>query len=674
MNFQNRHNLFPGARVNENQLGPSFYGDYQLQNFPQRRARQGGPRHFSSSYPAGSISGGHAPFNSMSSISPTTASAFPFFNTNSSIGGAAEVGLLQQESDRLTGGAQMSPSANNFLPSDLLGDDDTSISSFPRPLPTQLINPYLASTDQGPQPPQSPLSTHSQSPSLLSSPHESLHNVNMFHPGQDPSLEGDRRSITSTSSPYVQPITATSGAGNSGRMATLFGFNRQRGKSSLSELPQLGSLKASQSQSFPTNMDEPGSGGSGRRKLSSGAWANQWPSLFRGQTSPEGSGNASPSIRGAFPRKTRRGVFGGKIDAPLGLSSALDAHHSPSRPSSTYSYDPAVAPRSSSDNASFGWGGIGIHSRQRSSVHGADAVFPSPWNGGRSRRQSLQMGSTSNLSIGSTPLEPEELKAKPAPIGTERFRLFQHKKPPAANAPPEAESSKPTPKLNPAAPSFTARLFQRPSMEARRAAKADKDKSEGAADASESSAGGSTGGKPGGPDESSPPLSRRSKDTSRSIATTASLADSSDHAPPLAVETPPAATSAPRESFMSRLTRKSSSGKFPAPWSKDRGTPTGPGSDSGAGSGTGSVRGAKHRATRSRTDVPTTPGESDDPGDYVGQKGGGAEPKTPGEREREKAGRSSLSWSRVIGKKSRRSAEMAEGEGTAAASATEEED
>ena len=469
-------------------------------------------------------------------------------------------------------------------------------------------------------------------------------------------------------------------------MSSLFGFNKPRGKTSVGELPQLGSLKSSQSQSFPTNLEEPGSGGSGRRKLSAAGWPNPLPFL-RGQGSPSASGDASPGLRNAFPRKTRRGVFGNKIDTPPGLGS-ID-HHSPSRPSSTYSYDNAV-PRSSSDNMPFGWGAQG---RQRASIHGADWTSShTPWTGTRSRRQSLQLGSTSNLSIGSTPLEPEELKpaGQPAPIGTERFRFLSQKK--TAATPDKSEKkaaataeTAPTPapaKLNPAAPSFTTRLFHRTSTDSRRVTKSDK--SDTAASDKTSELAGSAAARKGAAastSDDSPPLSRRSRDTARSIATTASLAESSDNPPADATPaaTPPLGGSAPRESFMSRLTRKSSSGKFPTPW-KDRAAPPaaaagGTGSDghtSGAGaSGAGSVRARFGKKAGAGAEPPTTPGESDEnAGDYVGSGGGGGEAKTPGGSE--KAGRASLTWSRVIGKGKTRRSEVGEAEGTTAT--TEEED
>ena len=686
-------------------FAPMPYSEYSYSAYgaQQRRSRQGGPRHSSSSYPSGSFSGGHGGFHSISSISPSFASAFPFYNANSSISSTNEMGLSQQETEQLTGGALMSPTANNLLPSDLLGDDEAPSPQYGHPARHAeglAINPYA---DQGNQAPQSPLSAHSQSPSLLSSPRDSINNFNIYHSGQDQAHDADRRSIrsiASASSPYNLTIPVVNAAGNSRRMSSLFGFNKQRGKSSVSELPQLGSLKSNQSQSYPTNLEEPGSGGSGRRKLSAGGWPNPLPFL-RGQGSPNASGDASPGLRNAFPRRTRRGVFGNKIDAPPGLGS-ID-QHSPSRPSSTYSFDNA-APRSSSDNMPFGWGAQG---RQRTSIHGADWTSGhTPWMGTRSRRQSLQLGSTSNLSVGSTPLEPEELKpaAQPAPIGTERFRFLSQKK--AAGTPDKNEKrataiteAPPPPlpppapaKLNPAAPSFTTRLFHRTSTDSRRATKSDKSDTAASDRTSEPPAGGSGGARKGGgpasASDESPPLSRRSRDTSRSIATTASLAESSDNLPadaPPAAATPPApaaGSSAPRESFMSRLTRKSSSGKFPTPW-KDRAAAAaaaaaGTGSDSnasGAG-GSGSVRARFGKKGATGVEPPTTPGESDEnAGDDMGSGGGGGggEVKTPGGSE--KAGRTSLTWSRVMGKGKARRGEAGEAEGTATtASMTEEED
>ena len=544
--------------------------------------------------------------------------------------------MSQRDVDILTAGAPMSPTANNLLPSNLLRDDDVPGSLFDAIADQgdeSGMNPhsYMASGTEGnTQDPQSPMSIDSRSPSLISSPHESIHNLHGYHPSRDPVLDTDGRSTRSAGSPFAPPgINVGANAANGRRLVDIFNFNRQRGKSTVSEAPSLGTLKQGQSQSFPRNYDqEPlDAMNSGRRRIGSGTWTNPMTNFLArnnmGSSSGAGGDSAS-NARFSFPRKSRLPLFGSKLDP----SDQLGLHRSSSpRPASTYSFENAL-PRPSSDSQPFGWASPD-NANQRSSPHVGDWPSVGPWSRNQSRRASVQygsasnqVGSTSNLSIGSTPLDPDDFSSPygnkispPAPIGTGRGKAGR------AGGP----------KLNPAAPSFTTRLFSR--NDTKKSSKGDKNAEK---------SGENTKGKEVErskdhdsdctPDDSSPPNPRLSKDA-YSIATATSVGESHDSLEHSNSATPSegAPASAPKESLMQRITRKSSSSKFNVPWSKDR-----------AGS-----------LFSKKTGEPSTPGEVDEDGssDFVLGKGAESPASTP---QHEKAGRASLTWSRVMSRKSKK--------------------
>jgi len=542
--------------------------------------------------------------------------------------------MSQRNLDILTAAAPMSPTANNLLPSNLLRDDDVSGSLFDAiadpgdegAFSSQNPHSHLASgTEANNQDPQSPLSIDSRSPSLISSPHESLHNLHGYHSSRD--ANNDRHS---TGSPFAPPgINIGTNALNGRKLTDLFNFNRQRGKSAVSEAPSLGTLKQGQSQSFPRDYDQEPLDpmNSGRRRIGSGTWTNPMSTFLARNNLGSGSGadgDPTSNARFSFPRKTRLHMFGSKLEP----SDQLGLHRASSpRPSSTYSFENAL-PRPSSESQPFGWASSDS-AHQRSSPLVADwSSLGGPWSRNQSRRasvhhgSSVQHGSTSNLSIGSTPLDPDDYPSPygnkispPAPIGTGRGKAGRTS----------------ALKLNPAAPSFTTRLFSR--NDTKKASKGDKN--------SEKS-GDNTKGKDMDkakdidsdymPDESSPPNSRLSKDA-HSIATATSVGDSRDSLEHSNSATPSegVATSVPKESLMQRITRKSSSSKFNVPWSKDR---------------TGSLFSKK-------AGEPSTPGELDEDGasEFLLGKGSESAASTP---QHEKAGRASLTWSRVMSRKSRR--------------------
>ena len=573
-----------------------------------RRLRQNAPRGGGLSFHGySSGSAHHVPFESTSSASPSFSAVFPHFGLGNSVSpdNGEHPQMSQQDIDTLTAGAPMSPSANTLLPSNLLGDDDDPRPAFSqrsslrkdgnnsRP---QSFRP--PSTDPKAQDPQSPLSINSKSPSLLSSPHESLSNIQSIY-GRDQHLEDDNLSIPPSSSPFAGADTP-SNAGSSRKISGLFNWPR-RGKSGLAEPPLLGTLKQGQSQSFPLNMDQEGELNSSGRRKSTNMWNNTVSGLWNKNA---GTQSGDSNLSSQVPRKSRRGPFGARLEPsePIGESS---------RPSSTYSFGDGLM-QQPSDFQQFNWG-TPESSRTRTGADWAVGSASGPWSHSQSRRPSLQHGSTSNLSLGSTPIDPNEeyvspymIKKtnQPAPIGTERFKISQRPK---------------TPRLNPAAPSFTGRLFNRDSKRTPRSEKShefgldnakskDSDKSRELDTFSKSS---------------SPSVSRKSQDA-YSMMTSDSVDESHEPVEPSESATPSETAltpsmSTPKETLMQRLTRKSSSTKF---WGKDR-------------SSKASSKGA-----------PSTPGEMDEDGsDYLGRSVESST-STP----QDKAGRGSLSWSRVMGK------------------------
>ena len=565
--------------------------------------------------------------NSMSNVSPGPSSATPLFNINNGTtipSGSEHLGVSHTGVDFLTAGAPMSPTANTLLPSYLLRDDDLSLSrlgSAPDDASdcSRLTNSRNQETTGFQDVAQSPVSEISRSPSLLSSPRDNIYNSHAYQGATEGKPEAEQRSIQSMARSYALDPGQGSNQIAGGKLGGLFNFNRPRGKPSHVETPPLGTLKQGQSQSFPRNLDQSAVDifGSGRRRIGSGTWANPMTSLLtRGNTAPEDfDEDVGPSLQSRQGRKSRLNVFGSKLE-PLGPCE-MPTKLWGSRPSSMYSFENGL-PRPSTDSQPFGWS-TPRKPRQHTGPLGPDwTSVGGPWSSTNSRRPSVQHGSSSNLSLGSTPLDPEDYQnglntkgTTPAPIGTERFKLGRR---PIA------------PKLNPAAPSFTTRFLSL--VDGKKGLKGEKssekmDKGKGKEidrlrDAVE-------GDSPW--EESSPPSSRISKDA-RSILTATSMGESHDSLEQSQSGTPSdtIATSIPKETLMQKLTRKGSSSKFNIPWAKDR---------SGLFS--------------KRVGEPSTPGEMDEDNSGEPQLGRSVDSvsSTP---QHEKGNRGSISWSNIIRK------------------------
>lgn len=514
----------------------------------------------------------------MATISPNFALTSPFFNMSNGMA----VSSTEQTSDQIrsqtsTDGGPMSPAANDLLPSNLFRDEDLanqriseavtgheSLGSTNSEMFGGQGGIALDSTGYGPN---TPVSATSQTGSIFSSPHDSLQNLHAYQSRADSFVDSDCQSVHSTNGSYRPTIAGEVSPLATSRIASLFTttFTRQRGKSSTQESPSLGTLKQGQSQSFPRNMESESQDPiiSRRRRGSYGNWANPVVGLLNrsisaSQTPPDEKGLIS--TRTGSGRRSRLNKFGAKVDSPE--STALTEKLPSPQPSSTFPYDRGVK-RPSSESHSFGWL-LAEDASNRNSPFGAGwSTRGGPWSRGPSRRASLQHGSTSNLSIGSTPLEPDGYQrslSKPfpeqLPIGTR----------------PRSAQRPVTPKLNPTAPTFKT-LFGR--GESKRVVKADKymekpteqpdNKETDSLDTEDVNL--SYG-------ESSPADSM-SRDA-QSIVTAGSLAESRNS---LDYSTSGAASGAAseaitpsghRETLMQKITRKSSSSKFNVPWIKEK--------------------------------------------------------------------------------------------------------
>ena len=597
-----------------------------LSRSKSRRSRNSNSRNSTISHP--NYQGAPGTLSSDSAMAAPYSTAIPFFNMGNGAAaspGSGQLELSQAGAEMLTGGALISPAANELLPSNLFRDEDVA-NQFPPALRRDssgnsgndaFPRHAVSASDASNRGPNTPVSASSRGGSMLPSPHESMQNLHGYHSRSDTFDDNDRQSISSIPASLRPSLAGESNPlASNNRFTNLFSspFTRQRGKSSAQEPPLLGTLKQGQSHSFPRNLAEDDVDAvSGRRRRGSHGWANPMAGLLaRNTTGADGDGVIT--ARTSSGRKSRLNMFGSKFDS---LEANAFADQPPtSRPTSTYSYDQSFT-RPSSDSQRAMWP-ASESIPNRNSPLGANWAPTSaggPWSHVPSRRPSVQRGSTTNLSIGSTPLDPDEYvgplkkqKSDQAPIGTRPL-----------------SSQRPiTPKLNPAAPSFKT-LFGRgdakKTTKQEKSGKGDKSK-EKESEKVETDDGESVS-------ETSPPNPRLSRDA-QSITTATSAADSYDSIDRSTSGTPSEAVTPwgpkePKESLMQKITRKSSSSKFNVPWSKDR-----------AGGGLFSKRAGE----------PSTPGEIDEDISSETQLGKSVESagSTP---QQEKLGRASISWPNI---------------------------
>lgn len=584
------------------------------------------------------------------SYSPSSAtshfpSVSPFFNMSNgmtfqeAVGPSISEHLGQSYNDHdiLTGSGTMSPAANDLLPSNLFRDEDTMVQESPTVIQegssSEGVSNFIETHSNPPHDNinlegDTPGSTDSRRDSLLSSPHSSIRKLHSKQSSVDAFKDNEQLSTHSTRATAIHGSARDNNPLTTSRLAQFFPpFNRQRGKSSTHEPPALGTLKQGQSQSFPRNLEQElvNSEDARHRRGSYGSWAIPMTSLLN--RNGIGNDSFSKSVSTMNPpnvpvSKSRLNMFGAKVDNE---GASVLQERSSSRPSSMYSFDHIRGRPSSDSQRLSGWPGTESTPSRSSPLNTNWSTLGGPWSRGPSRRPSVQHGSASNLSIGSTPLDSEAYddglalqRPEQLPIGTR----------------PRSSQRFSAAKLNPAAPTFKT-IFGR--GEARRAAKAEKANEKAAEkervrEAEKSNYDENTTEA----DESSMSQPRLSKDAG-SVTTAGSAQesrDSLDHSTS-AGTSEAAASSGTRESFMQKITRKSSSSKFNISWGKERGG-----------------------LFSKKAGEPSTPGEleEDIPSESQFAKSGDSLFNTS---QQEKGSRSSLSWPNMR-RKSRRGGLMAE--------------
>ena len=490
-------------------------------------------------------------YNPPSTSSPTFGPSSAFFNVNNGMALSGPTGpsdvALRGDLEPSFNNPQMSPRADSLLPSDLLGDEESP--ELPHPVVRSRFSNLEPNTqlENFPHGPPSPVSSGSRPGSLFASPHDN-------QAQQDDSQQAHLA------------VAGEAPKSASRRLSGFFGLHRPRGKTLADEPPLLGTLKPGQSQSYPRNVDEMDPIGSRRRRLShTGNWANPISLLPKSSTNSvtaDSSSDQPPSRRAAFSNifSSNRFGFGGgsgpgkhneSTDSNTGYNQFSPTHDpiDPSsilgtvrrgslspRPSSTFSFENQL-PHPSTDNRHFGWPSADKGHR---SPLGFDWASPSTWSRGLSRRpSSSQYGSSGHLPLSLTG-EPDflqdsfERQNRPlqAPIGTR----------------PSSSHRPATPKLNPAAPSFT--VFGKRSDK-------DKEKEKG----KDRDLDGLLGFHM---DEGSPSESRLSRDSQSLSIFTGDSYESLERMP----SNNSLDNGSSKESFIRKLTRKGSSSKFSS-W-KDR--------------------------------------------------------------------------------------------------------
>jgi hypothetical protein len=389
--------------------------------------------------------------------SPSLGATAQYFGLSSGVGNTSNlISMSPVDVEGLTGGAPTSPSAvNSLLPSGLLGDDTESrFGDIERPRSHSMQDsPQLTTNlpglgapealEQIIQGPSSPNSLNSRSPSIFTSPRESSTHLPYLQ-GTNSFGDSDRRSIRSTTG------STRTGSGGGTKFSGLFNLGKAKGKNSSEDGPILGSLKSSESQSFPHNdlleQSEPVPSSPKRRGSHSGLG-------FMGQMLSRA--NTSASLEQPSAAKRRFNVFS------IGKNDPWAERTDSPRPSSTASSEIHLLPRPSAETQSrFGWPISGGElSAQRSSRLGADWGLAPPSSGWSSRLHSRNSSSQYALGIDESVDEFEPNSAQ-APIGT---------RPRSAHV----ANSQNAPRLNPTAPSFKT-IFSRSSTDKKQEKKPEK--------------------------------------------------------------------------------------------------------------------------------------------------------------------------------------------------------
>lgn len=545
----------------------------QQERLPRRadsqRSRHTPSRHSTSDSPRMSA----FPPVSQGPFTENMAAFTPFLNISNGMTLAnptEEVAMSDEDREKLTGGAMMSPGAGaDLLPADLF-HDDSNRPQHVKPLPGLGALPGLGSMpappaassshDQAGPGPASPASVSSRSPSLFASPQASQHNLHIGSP--EGVMDSDRRSIRSTRSQR-----APSG-GTSSRFSGMFGI-KQRSKNLSDDGPPL-----SKASSMPRQDQGLMGLDSATRKRTSSISGT----VFQSPNDALDGTSEAP----AAPGTSRRGFAFFSREKSGGWPSTFTAfgrRPTSPRPGSTHSNE---LPRPSVDSSR--WGIEGWPSGEAAAgARNSPLAFGPGWQppnqqqsrlyGSRhpSRRPSVQYGATGPPEDimeddDSDALSADQVSMQ-APIGTRPTAGSKR----ANTSDSSISGSTPGAKLNPNAKNFTS-FFS--SM------KFGKDKTPASSKDEASTPVASSSGTPWlgtDDDDQSPPNSRKSRDARSMTTTESSLLESGRTSSDLA-RTPsysnasegvsqgsPSLGGIPKETFMQKISRKSSSSKFTLP-------------------------------------------------------------------------------------------------------------
>ncbi|KAL2063266.1 hypothetical protein VTL71DRAFT_5071 [Oculimacula yallundae] len=422
-----------------------------------RRTRNRRSRTSTISSPTSAYPTNDSPFSSAyNNMGNTPSPAFvappPYMQMNNDTGMVIQAdhmgGMSDDEIRMLTAGAPLSPTATSLLPSNIFADDDhddhggqDEHDGRAPPFGHAMYGNIGDSFDKDPQSPAS----SSQSASLISSPHNSSHNLALYGvSSHDYPNDSERRSAKSPFGGFgTIGSPATEPAAPKGGIMTLFGIPRMRGKTIQEDGPALGSLKHGQSQSFPRSSEEPDAVTTKHRRISLSS--TNWGSIFKG------SSPANTSAQGNAPAPARPVGTRNRRGFPFASNSVDEPNHHPERDQSSprpISISSSDFPRPSTDSAPFGWGPAPDSIINRNSPLAANwsvhTTAPQPWSRNPSRRPSIQHGSSSALALDSEADNDHQGQASPPPVGV--FGVIGTR--------PASSHKPPTPKLNPAAPAF----------------------------------------------------------------------------------------------------------------------------------------------------------------------------------------------------------------------------
>ncbi|KAK6344862.1 hypothetical protein TWF718_006814 [Orbilia javanica] len=280
---------------------------------------------------------------------PSLLPAAPLFGYGSGIDP-----MFTPEMDKITGGAPMSPTADSLLPSNLFMSMD-EVPPSPKGS-TYLLDSQTFPTSDNIQPmipaAQSPGSSNSMSNSQVSSPRTSFPQFPVYTTEESERLNRSNSisSVNNSLRGIPQPMPEEPVAPKK-MFPNLFNFTRQRGKTLSNETPALGSLKSSQSNSFP-KQEGAGLDPIGTRRRS-GSHGTSWMTTS-GLGFLSNSTNIKRTLNNTNGSRTSFNHFDPESD-PLDPSRLLSKEPISPRPSSISSFGESTLPKPTADFSAFGW-------------------------------------------------------------------------------------------------------------------------------------------------------------------------------------------------------------------------------------------------------------------------------------------------------------------------------